>query len=617
MVLTLKRLKDLIIGVPLPTKEFGERQLNKIRALAAFSPDALSSIAYANQEIFLALVAAGAAGLAMSFVIGLVIVLILAILTMSYFQTIHGYPSGGGSWIVARENIGKRAGLVAAAALLLDYLLVAAVSLTAGVEAIASAFPFLWPHRIHISLLILVIITLINLRGTRESGTAMAIPVYLFLFTYIPMLVYGFIRAIFEGPGSLVLVAPPAIEPLTIVLLLHAFSSGCTALTGVEAISNGVPAFEAPKSTNAGKTLISMSIFMGILFLGSIGLTQYFAVIPVGEETILSALAHRILGDGPLYILIQTSTLLILAVAANTSFADFPRVTALLAQDSYIARQLSNLGDRLVYSNGMLLLATATAVLIVIFGGYSHALVPLFAVGAFLAFTLSQSGMIVHWWRIRGNQWLIKAIINGMGAMLTASALIVIGVSKFLDGAWLTFIIIPVVVFVFLRIRQHYSDFDAQMSPRSIKPHILKKGIMSLQCVAIPVSHINQGTVAAIAFARRVAKNVMAVHVELQEGSSKDLIVEWKRLWPQIPLYIIPSPYRSVTEPLLNFLEEADKNLKGESTAVVLPAFVPAKWWQAALHNQTTWRIRQAIINASRRTGIERTIIEVPYLLKR
>jgi amino acid transporter len=611
----LKRLKDIIIGKPLPTKEYGEQQLNKVRALAALSPDALSSIAYANQEIYLGLIAAGAIGLSMSFTLGLVITAILAMLALSYYQTIHGYPSGGGSYIVARENLGERVGLIAAAALLIDYLLVAAVSLTAGVEAIASAFPALWPHRVAISLLILAILVIINLRGTREAGTTMSIPVYLFLFTYIPMLAFGVFRAIIEGPGNLVATAPAAIQPLTIILLLHAFSSGCTALTGVEAISNAVPAFEKPKSENAGKTLLVMSALVGVLFLGSIGLTQYLAVIPGQNETILSALAHRILGEGPLYVLIQVSTLLILAVAANTSFTDFPRVTALLAQDSYIARQLSNLGDRLVFANGMLLLSAATAILIIVFNGYSHALIPLFAVGAFLAFTLSQAGMVIHWWRIHGSHWLIKSLINGLGSFTTLSALIIIGASKFLDGAWFTFILIPLGVYTFLRIRQHYREFDIQMSPGSIE-HITKLG-RSLERVAIPVSHINQGIVDAVSLASRVAYDVMGVHIELTEGSSKALVEEWELLWPKIPLFIVPSSYRSVTEPLIRFLKKSDMMNSWEPTAVVLPAFVVVKWWQAALHNQTTWWIRQAIIDANRSSEVERTIIEVPYLLKR
>jgi len=610
-----KRLKDIIIGRPLATKEYGERQLDKIRALAALSPDSLSSIAYANQEIFLGLVAAGAIGLSMSFTLGLVITAILAMLTLSYYQTIHGYPSGGGSYIVARENLGERAGLIAAAALLIDYLLVAAVSLTAGVEAIASAFPMLWPYRVEISIIILIVLVIINLRGAREAGTTMTIPVYPFLFPYIPMLVFGVVRAIIEGPGNLTTVAPAAIQPLTLVLILHAFSSGCTALTGVEAISNAVPAFEKPKSENAGATLLMMSVLVGVLFLGSIGLTQYFAVLPTENETILSALAHRILGEGWLYVLVQVSTLLILAVAANTAFTDFPRVTALLAQDSYIARQLSNLGDRLVFQNGMLLLSVATAILIIVFNGYSHSLVPLFAVGAFLAFTLSQAGMVVHWWRVRGRIWLSKSLINALGAITTLSALLIIGASKFLDGAWFTFTIIPLGAYAFLRIRHHYKEFDIQMSPTSIE-HFSKLG-RSLECAAIPVSHINQGTVDAVALAARVAQKVIGVHIELTEGSGKALVNEWKRMWPQIPLYIVPSPYRSITEPLIKFLEESDRENSWEPTAVVLPAFITNKWWQAFLHNQTTWWVRQEIIDASKRSGVERMIIEVPYLLKR
>ena len=617
MTINLKRLKKIIIGSPLPTREYGERLLNKVRALASLSPDSISSIAYANQEIFLGLIAAGAIGLSMSFTLALVIVAILAMLTLSYYQTIQGYPSGGGSWIVARKNLGEHAGLVAAAALLIDYLLVSAVSLTAGVEAIASAFPFLWPHRVMVSLFILAIITIINLRGTREAGTTMSIPVYLFLFTYIPLIAYGIVRAVIDGPGNLAEVAPLAIEPLTLVLLLHAFSSGCTALTGVEAISNAVPAFEEPKSKNAGKTLIVMSAVLGILFLGSIGLTQYFAVIPGQSETILSALARRILGSGPLYILVQITMMLILAVAANTSFADFPRVAALLASDSYLARQLSDLGDRLVFANGMLLLAAATAILIVVFGGNSHALVPLFAVGAFLAFTLSQTGMVVHWWRIRGSNWRIKSFINGLGALITASTLCVIGISKFFNGAWITFILIPAIVYIFLRIKQHYLDFDEQVSPYILQSNIPKDSTATLQRAAIPVSRINQGTINAIAFARLVAIKVIAVHIELTEGSGSKLLEEWELAWPNIPLYIIPTSFRSLTEPLLTFLEDTDNTYNdGQLTAVVLPAFVTAKWWQATLHTQTTWRIRQAIINSNRSSGVKRTIIEVPYLLE-
>jgi amino acid transporter len=610
----IKRIRDKIIGAPLRSWEYGSRQLNKVQALAALSPDSLSSIAYANEEIYLALAAAGAIGLSMSFTITLAILAILVMLTLSYYQTIHGYPSGGGSYTVARENLGERAGLVAAVALMIDYLLVVAVSLTAGVEAISSAFPALIPYRIEIALLLLAVLVIINLRGAPEAGTVMSIPVYLFLLTYLPMLTYGVWLALTEGPGNLMAVAPAAIEPLTLVLLLRAFSSGCTALTGVEAISNAVPAFEEPKSKNAGMTLIAMSFLVGVLFLGSTGLTQYLAVIPKGQETILSALSHRILGESPFYFLIQMSTLLILAVAANTSFTDFPRVAALLAKDSYIARQLSNLGDRLVFSNGILLLSAVAALLIIAFNGQSHPLIPLFAIGAFLSFTLSQAGMVMHWWQLRGRYWHWKSIINGFGSFTTLTALAIIGSSKFLEGAWFIFVLIPTGVFVFLRIRRYYLEFDIQMSPIAID-HLTRLG-RSLERVVVPVSHINQGTVDAVVLASRLAGNVMGVHVEVTEGSGAVLEKEWNKIWPNIQLFIVPSPYRSVTEPLIEFLEKSDMMNSWEPTAIVLTSYVTDEWWQRLLHNQTTWWIRRAILDANRKSEVERAIIEIPHILE-
>jgi amino acid transporter len=414
----INKIKYWLIGPPLPTQQLGEKRLNKIRALAAFSPDALSSIAYANQEIYLGLVIAGSAGLGLAWPIGLAIVGLLTIVALSYFQTLRGYPSGGGSYVVARDNLGTLAGLVAGSALLIDYLLTAAVSLTAGVEAIASAFPALWTHRVIVALGLLAIITLANLRGLRETGTLMSIPVYLFLLTYLPMLIYGISRLLVDGSSAPVN-APFATHPITVFLVLRAFATGCTALTGIEAISNGVPAFQPPETKNAGKTLIVMALLMGVLFLGSIGLTQFLGIVAGPQETILSALARRLLGSGPAYLIIQISTMLILAVAANTSFAGFPRLAAILAADGFLPRQLTGLGDRLVFANGILALSVGTSVLIIIFGGDTHTLIPLFAVGVFLAFTLSQAGMVLHWQREGGKGWLWKAVINGVGAITT------------------------------------------------------------------------------------------------------------------------------------------------------------------------------------------------------
>jgi amino acid transporter len=611
----LSKLKSVLIGSPLPTYLLAEKRLNKVRALAAFSPDALSSIAYANQEIYLGLVVAGSAGLVLAWPIGLVIIGVLIIVSISYYQTIHGYPSGGGSYIVARANIGTVPGLVAAAALLLDYLLCAAVSLTAGVDAIASAFPTLWPYRIEIALGLLGLIMLANLRGLRETGTVMAVPVYLFLFTYIPMLIYGGIRLYIEGPTPLVTVAPQPVQPLTLFLILHTFSTGCTALTGIEAISNGVPAFKRPESKNAGRTLIVMAFLMGILFVGSIGLTQFLGVIAGPQETILSALARRLLGSGPAYVLIQISTLLILAVAANTSFADFPRLSAILARDGFLPRQFTGLGDRLVFTNGIVFLAIATGVLIVLFSGNSHLLIPLFAIGAFLAFTLSQSGMVIHWFREGSKNWRLKATLNGLGAIATATTLIIISISKFREGAWITLLLIPIFVFVFLRIHQHYQDVGKQLSLRGLPPDL--KPLSPLRLV-IPVSGVHRGIIEAMDFAQSISKHIAAVYIELDPGAGDQMEKEWNRWWPDIPLVILPSPYRSIIRPLLDYLEKTDEEHNdGTRAAVVLPEFVPAKWWQALLHNQTSLLIKAALLYRRGSNGYQRIVIDVPYHLKK
>jgi amino acid transporter len=611
----LSRLKSALIGSPLPTQQLGEKRLNKIRALAAFSPDALSSIAYANQEIYLGLVVAGSAGLVLAWPIGLIIVGVLIIVAISYFQTIHAYPSGGGSYIVARANIGTLPGLVAAGALLLDYLFCAAVSLTAGVDAIASAFPTLWPYKTVLALGLLGLIMLANLRGLRETGTLMAVPVYLFLFTYIPMLIYGGIHLLIEGPTPMAAVAPQPVQPLTLFLLLHTFATGCTALTGIEAISNGVPAFQKPESKNAGRTLIVMAILMGTLFVGSIGLTQFLGIIAGPNETILSALARHLLGSGPAYVLIQFSTLLILAVAANTSFADFPRLSAILARDGFLPRQFTGLGDRLVFTNGIVFLAIAAGVLIILFGGNSHLLIPLFAIGAFMAFTLSQSGMVVHWLREKSRNWRLKAFLNGLGAVTTATTLVIITISKFREGAWITVLLIPILVVMFLRVRDHYKEVGKQLSLRGLPPDIKPSPPMRL---VIPVSGVHRGIIDAITFAQSISKHITAVYIELDPGSGEQMRKEWECWWPDIPLVVLPSPYRSIIQPFIDYLDEDDRNHNdGTLAAVVLPEFIPAKWWQQLLHNQTSLLIKAALTYRRRTQGFQRIIIDVPYHLKK
>ncbi len=610
----LDNLRHWLIGPPLSTQRLGEERLNKIRALAAFSPDALSSIAYANQEIFLGLVVAGSAGLAYSWPIGIAIAVLLGVLALSYFQTLHAYPNGGGSYTVARENLGSLPGLIAAAALMIDYVLTAAVSLTAGVAAIASAFPDLWPHRIEIALVLLLIILIANLRGLRETGTLMAIPVYLFLAAYLSMLAIGIVRTFSEGPAAITATAPQALVALTPILILHTFAAGCTALTGIEAISNGVPAFKRPESKNAGITLIVMACLMGVLFLGSIGLTQHFAVVAGADETILSALARRILGSGILYVVVQVATLLILAVAANTSFADFPRVASILARDGYLPHQFSQLGDRLVFSNGMVVLAGLTGVLIVAFNGDSHALIPLFAVGVFIAFTLSQGGMVVHWIRLRGRGWQAKAMINGLVALTTLITFAVVAISKFTQGAWIVAVLIPLIVFGFRAVKAHYEQVGRELSLNGLPPSLKQ---LAEPRVVLPISGVHRGVLVALRFARSMSTEVTAVYVETNPAATEKIRRDWAVWAPDVPLAIVPSPYRSTIGPLLDFLDQTDRDHHdGLQAVVILPEFIPARRWQYLLHNQTAWLLKLALMYRRRRFGQARVIVDVPFYLK-
>jgi hypothetical protein len=439
----------------------------------------------------------------------------------------------------------------------------------------------------------------------------------LFLLTYLPMLAYGFFVLSRQGVGNLVAVAPAASEPLTLFIILHAFSAGCTALTGIEAISNGVPSFQPPESKNAGRTLGVMAVLMAVLFVGSIGLTRYLAVIPNPQETILSALARRLLDNSPAYFLIQIATMAILAVAANTSFAGFPRLGAILAQDGFLPRQLSGLGDRLVFNNGIISLSIATGFLIVIFRGDSHSLVPLFAIGVFMAFTLSQTGMVIHWWRERSKNrgtWQIKSLMNGLGAIATASTVIVIGISKFLEGAWITIVLIPLIMSAFLQIRRHYRAVGKQLSLRGLPPSI--KPYPPVR-VVIPISGVHRGIIDAVTFAESISKHVTAVYIELDPGAGEKMREQWGRWFPDIPLEVLPSPYRSIVRPLIDYLDRVDQEHNdGTLTALVLPEFIPARWWHALLHNQTSWLIKTALLYRRRTHGFQRVIIDVPYHLR-
>jgi len=455
---------------------------------------------------------------------------------------------------------------------------------------------------------------LLNLRGLQETGTAMALPVYFFIATYFIMISYGLVRLFIEGPTPLASAPVATLEPVTLFLILHAFSTGSTALTGVEAISNGVPAFEEPAARNAGRTLMAMAFLMAALFLGTIALTRFFAVTAGPQETILSALTRRLVGTNPFYFVVQFATLGILTVAANTSFAGFPRLAAILAGHSFLPRQLSSLGDRLAFANGVILLSAGTAGLIILFNGDTHALIPLFAIGAFLAFTLSQAGMVVHWIREHSSGWLWKAPINALGALATGTTLIVVALSKFMEGAWISILLIPVQVFLFLRVHRHYDEVREQLSlhglPPSLKPAEPAR-------VVIPVSGVHRGMVNAVTFAQSISSNVTGVFVELEPGSGARVSEEWKEWWPDLPLVVVPSPYRSLIGPLLEYLEKTDaEHNDGQLAVVVLPEFVATTWWQNLLHNQTALLLKAALLYGRRKSGLERVVVDVPYHLR-
>ena len=610
----LHRIRTLFIGSPLPSSEMAHTRLGVFRALASFSPDALSSIAYANQEIFLGLAAAGSLGLSFTLPIGLVITSILFIVATSYYQTIQAYPSGGGSYVVAKENLGRYPGLLAGAALLLDYLLTAAVSLSAGVDALSSAFPVIGSHRVQVALLLLVIITLINLRGVKETGTILAIPVYLFVASYAILVLYGLIQIILGNPISIQNPPPESLQPLSFFLLVRAFSSGSTALTGIEAISDSVPAFKEPIAKRAGQALIIMAATMAFLFLGTLGLTQYFHIAPSGSETILSALSRGLFGNSLAYYFIQITTLAILTVAANTSFTGFPRVAAFLAKDKFLPHQFIALGDRLVFANGILILSLATGAVIVLFNGKTHALIPLFAIGAFLAFTLSQAGMVLHWKAVKGKFWEFKALLNGVGAFTTGVMLLVVGSSKFLHGAWITFLAIPILISVFLKIERHYLDIAQQLSIE--KNEVKVKSYQKIRLV-IPISGIHKGILDAVMYALSISDQITATYVEIEPGTGENITKKWETFFPDLPIVVIPSPYRSVIQPLLDFLDLYDEeSADGMLAGIVIPEFVTATFWENMLHNQMAWLIKFTLLYRRRKLGFQRMIIDIPYHLQ-
>ena len=586
--------KRWFLGTPLETERFQEERLRVPIALAVFSSDALSSVAYATEEILLVLSIAGVAALDYSMPISAVIALLLFVVIISYRQTIHAYPEGGGSYIVARENLGTLWGLIAAAALLLDYILTVAVSTAAGVAAVTSAFPGLLRDRVPLGLLFLFLLAVGNLRGVRQSGRIFAVPTYLFIFSMASLIVTGIVRA-FLGypPVEPPMAAVPEIQhALNLWLLMKAFSAGCAALTGIEAVSNGVQAFRKPETRNASVTLMIMAVILAFFFLGTSYLAHVYTVIPGAKQTVVSQLGRAIFGQGPLYYLMQIATAAILMVAANTAFADFPRLSSILARDRFVPRQLANLGDRLVYSNGILILAGSAGFLLFLFGGNTHRLIPLYAVGVFLAFTLSQSGMVVRHLRLKGERYRLHAVINAVGATATGAALLVIATTKFVQGAWIVILLIPLFVVFFLRTHRHYFYVRQQLSLREIEPE------RPLRHTAIvPISAVNRATVFAVRYAKSIAHEVEAVHVAIDPARVEQVRQQWKAWGGGVPLRVLESPYRSMVQPLVDHIDDLmHGRRRNEMVTVVLPEFVTAHWWEGLFHNQSAFLIKGALL---------------------
>jgi amino acid transporter len=582
-------LKRILIGSPIATRKEKSERLTKLRGLAVFSSDALSSVAYGPEEILFALILGGTALLHYSVPVAIGIVILIAIVATSYFQTVHAYPSGGGAYIVAKDNLGTYPGLVAGAALLIDYVLTVAVSISAGIAAITSALPSLRHYTIMMGLFAILLIMTINLRGVRESGNIFSVPVYFFIGSLF-FLIFVSGTKYFSSPNlSVYENNETTSNVLPLFIILRAFASGCATLTGIEAISNGVRAFKPPESKNAGITLLWMAAILSVLTLGIAFFANHYRILPSENETVLSQLARAVFSKGFIYYSIQFATSLILILAANTSFADFPRLSSIMATDHYLPRQLSNRGDRLVFSNGILILGLLSALLIVFFRGDTHGLIPLYAVGVFTAFTLSQGGMVKHWLTHKGKGWRKSIMINGVGAVTTAIVLLIICVEKFSHGAWIVLIAIPGLVYVIRKIHRYYLSLDSQLSVKYCLTDVKE---FKHHSVIVPVAGIQQPVVDAIKYAVALSDDVVAVYVSLAPLETEEMKKNWDAHCMGAPLLILDSPYRSIIEPLMEYVAKVQHKYKEGVITLILPEFVPTKWWHHLLNNQTALFIK-------------------------
>jgi amino acid transporter len=614
------RLKSLLIGRPLPSEAEILERLPKRKALAIFSSDAISSSAYATEEVLRVLILGGAAALLFAPEIAAAIAILLAVVAISYRQVCRAYPTGGGAYSVARENLGAVFALIAAAALLIDYVLTVAVSTASAIAQLVSIVPQLYVVGVEIGVAAIAIITIANLRGLRESGNIFAIPTYAFVVGALAIVAIGLVQVAtgqatrIEQPEALPV--PDVVGTAGVLLLLRAFASGSVALTGVEAIANGVPAFKPPESRNAADTMVVMAVLLAVIFIGITVIANAYGIRPSeeGGPTVIALVAGTVFGAGsPVFYLFQVATALILFLAANTSFNAFPRLAALLAADGYIPRQFSFRGDRLAYSWGIIVLAGVAAILLIVFGGDTHALIPLYSVGVFVCFTLSQIGMVRHWYATRDPGWRWRAGVNAMGGTLTFVVLLVVASAKFADGAWLVVLLIPIEVAVMMFIARQYRSTRGQLAIRygAIIPEPTRQ-----ERIVVPVSGLDRSVVQAINVARSIGQDIRGVFVTDEPAAGHRLRAEWEAQIADVPLVVVESPYRALVHPLLAYLEVLDASWPPDRPApvtfVVIPEFVARRWWERILYNQSAQRLRRALLGRT-----HTVVVNVPYRRER
>ena len=594
----LSQIKRLVVGAPIPSSLAHHERFSRVTGLAVLSSDPLSSVAYATEEILRVLAFGGVAALSLVTPIGAVIATMLAIVVFSYRQTIYAYPSGGGAYIVAKDNLGRLPSLIAAAALLIDYVLTVSVSIAAGVAAITSALPSWRLNPVELSLTFVVILMLGNLRGVRESGRLFAAPTYFFIVSILAMLAVGAWRY-FTGaveaapiPASPLPLGTGGIAALGTFRILTAFSNGCTAMTGVEAVSNGVPAFRPPESRNAASTLVAMAVISIAMFMGLTLLAHAYGIVPSESETVVSQIARNTFGDRSVfYYAVQSATMLILVLAANTAYADFPRLASIVARDRFLPRQFMNQGDRLAFSNGILILSALAAVLLVAFGGDTHALIPLYMIGVFVSFTLSQAGMVLHWRRLGGRGWRSSAAINAFGAVVTGIVLLIVATTKAFEGAWIVIVMIPLLVAVFEATRRHYDHVAAELTLRDWRPEPLAHNT-----VLVPIGGLQRAVVQALRYARTLSPDVRAVYVNIDPSATQAIQQQWREWGQDVTLILLESPYRSLMEPLQEYIEQVQTADPNGCVTVILPEFVPKRIWHHLLHNQHALLIKGALL---------------------